>query len=51
MPVAAFMAIGWVGQQLSVYLPHDLIMYAVTLLGIWYYCFVKVSYKSPRRKV
>lgn len=45
------MAVGWVGQQLHPYLPNDYIMYAITLLGIWYYCFMKVSYKSPRRKV
>lgn len=51
MPIAAFMAVGWVGQRISVYLPHDLIMYAITLCGIGYYCFFKMSYKSPRRLI
>jgi hypothetical protein len=51
IPIALFMGIGWVGQSLSAYLPNDFIMYAITLLGIWYYCFMKVSFKNPRRKV
>lgn len=45
------MGVGWLGQQISNYLPNDYVMYAITLLGIWYYCFVSVPYKNPRKKV